>query len=192
MGVTKTNSSQIIVNNGISNMKSNELNGEQYSSEVISHKRSSSLLEDKSSGYNGDIKAKTLKMNEVSGVSSNLDAASNHNQKRLNDSSSSALNLLGNQTVQQSTQSQSTVLMHPILEDPNTLHQILDEEVTFSQGEFLIHKSTFTGNFENYDVWCVLDESYLQKYEPVLLASGERCHQSADVVSKLKKMKYHN
>lgn len=58
-----------------------------------------------------------------------------------------------------------------------------EEEVTFAPGEFLIHKSTFSGDFDNYDIWCVLDDGYLQKYEPVLLASGERCHQSADVVS---------
>jgi len=58
----------------------------------------------------------------------------------------------------------------------------LEEEVTFGSGEFLIHKSTFSGDYENYDIWCVLDDGYLQKYEPVLLASGERCHQSADVV----------
>ena len=58
-----------------------------------------------------------------------------------------------------------------------------EEEVTFAPGEFLIHKSTFSGDFDNYDIWCVLDYGYLQKYEPVLLATGERCHQSADVVS---------
>lgn len=58
-----------------------------------------------------------------------------------------------------------------------------EEEVTFASGEFLIHKSTFSGDFDNYDIWCVLDDGYLQKYEPVLLACGERCHQSADVVS---------
>ena len=65
--------------------------------------------------------------------------------------------------------------------------QIIDdltEEITFSPGEFLIHKSTFSGDFDNYDIWCVRDDGYLQKYEPVLLATGERCHQSADVVSR--------
>ena len=63
--------------------------------------------------------------------------------------------------------------------------QIVDEyidEISFLPGEFLIHKSTFSGDFDNYDIWCVRDDGYLQKYEPVLLATGERCHQSADVV----------
>jgi hypothetical protein len=64
----------------------------------------------------------------------------------------------------------------------------LEQEVTFTAGEFLIHKSTFSGDFDNYDIWCVLDDGYLQKYEPVLLATGERCHQSADVVSRLSYM----
>ncbi len=36
---------------------------------------------------------------------------------------------------------------------------------------------------DNYDIWCVLDDQYLQKYEPVLLTTGERCHQSADVLA---------
>ena len=69
----------------------------------------------------------------------------------------------------------------------NNQHQldVIDEEITFASGEFLIHKSTFSGDFDNYDIWSVLDDGYLQKYEPVLLASGERCHQSADVVSSL-------
>lgn len=61
--------------------------------------------------------------------------------------------------------------------------QITDECITFTQGEFLIHKPTFSGDFENYDIWCVLDEQYLQKYEPVLLSTGERCHQSADILA---------
>jgi len=65
-----------------------------------------------------------------------------------------------------------------------------EEEVTFGSGEFLIHKSTFSGDFDNYDIWCVLDDGYLQKYEPVLLASGERCHQSADVVSVVFKVSF--
>jgi hypothetical protein len=63
--------------------------------------------------------------------------------------------------------------------------QIVDEyidEISFLPGEFLIHKSTFSGDFDNYDIWCVRDDGYLQKYEPVLLATGERCHPSADVV----------
>jgi hypothetical protein len=47
----------------------------------------------------------------------------------------------------------------------------------------LIHKPTFSGDLDNYDIWCVLDEQYLQKYEPVLLTTGERCHQSADVLA---------
>jgi hypothetical protein len=34
---------------------------------------------------------------------------------------------------------------------------------------------------DNYEIWCVLDDQYLQKYEPVLLTTGERCHQSAEV-----------
>lgn len=89
---------------------------------------------------------------------------------------------------------QSMAVIPTMIEQPsNHLHTnnqqqqstILEEDVTFSPGEFLIHKSTFSGDFENYDIWCVLDEAYLQKYEPVLLASGERCHQSADVVSLL-------
>ncbi|RNA09955.1 hypothetical protein BpHYR1_022169 [Brachionus plicatilis] len=57
------------------------------------------------------------------------------------------------------------------------------ENVTFGEGEFLIHKPTFSGDFDNYDIWCVLDEQYLQKYEPVLLSTGERCHQSANVLA---------
>lgn len=54
-------------------------------------------------------------------------------------------------------------------------------QVTFAPGEFLIHKATFSGDLNNYDLWCVLDASYLQKYEPVMLLTGERCHQSTGV-----------
>jgi hypothetical protein len=56
-------------------------------------------------------------------------------------------------------------------------------KVQFIPGEFLIHKPTFSGDLDNYDIWCVLDDQYLQKYEPVLLTTGERCHQSADVLA---------
>lgn len=57
------------------------------------------------------------------------------------------------------------------------------EQVTFSPGEFLIHKATFSGDPNNYDIWCVLNDTYLQKYEPVMLLTGERCHQSGDVLA---------
>lgn len=60
---------------------------------------------------------------------------------------------------------------------------VLIDEVEFNVGDFLIHKSTFSGDFENYDIWCVINEVYLQKYEPVLLSTGERCHQSADILA---------
>lgn len=50
-------------------------------------------------------------------------------------------------------------------------------------GEFLIHIPTFSGDLDNYDIWCVLDSQFLQKYEPVLLVTGERCHQSADILA---------
>ena len=56
------------------------------------------------------------------------------------------------------------------------------DEPTFTPGEFLIHRSTFS-DFENYDIWCVRDDGYLQKYEPVYLSTGERCHQSADILA---------
>jgi len=58
----------------------------------------------------------------------------------------------------------------------------IDTEVTFTPGEFLIHKSTFS-DLDNYDIWCVRDDGFLQKYEPVMLSTGERCHQSADVLA---------
>jgi hypothetical protein len=58
----------------------------------------------------------------------------------------------------------------------------IEDEVTFVPGEFLIHKSTFS-DVENYDIWCVRDDGYLQKYEPVYLSTGERCHQSADILA---------
>lgn len=57
------------------------------------------------------------------------------------------------------------------------------DPVTFTPGEFLIHKPTFSGDFNSYDIWCVLDHVYLQKYEPVLLLTGERCHQSVDLLA---------
>ena len=57
-----------------------------------------------------------------------------------------------------------------------------NDEPTFTPGEFLIHRSTFQ-DYENYDIWCVRDDGYLQKYEPVYLSTGERCHQSADVLA---------
>ena len=59
---------------------------------------------------------------------------------------------------------------------------MIDEQPTFTPGEFLIHKSTFT-DYDNYDIWCVRDDGYLQKYEPVYLSTGERCHQSADILA---------
>lgn len=68
-----------------------------------------------------------------------------------------------------------------IVENIGASEHLLDE-IKFMPNEFLIHKSTFSGDFDNYDIWCVLDEQYLQKYEPVLLSTGERCHQSADIV----------
>jgi hypothetical protein len=55
--------------------------------------------------------------------------------------------------------------------------QIVDEyidEISLLPG--VIHKSTFSGdfdNYDNYDIWCVRDDGYLQKYEPVLLATGK-------------------
>lgn len=55
--------------------------------------------------------------------------------------------------------------------------------MTFTPGEFLIHRPSFSGDFNSYDIWCVLDEYYLQKYEPVLLLTGERCHQSVDLLA---------
>jgi hypothetical protein len=59
------------------------------------------------------------------------------------------------------------------------------EDIKFITNEFLIHRSTFSGDFDNYDIWCVAeDKNYLQKYEPVLLSTGERCHQSTDIVRK--------
>ncbi|CAF0805997.1 unnamed protein product [Brachionus calyciflorus] len=72
-----------------------------------------------------------------------------------------------------------------ILPNVNTITNTseLSDMINFSQGEFLIHKPTFSGDFDNYEIWCVLDEQYLQKYEPVLLSTGERCHQSADVLA---------
>jgi hypothetical protein len=76
---------------------------------------------------------------------------------------------------------QSAVVNELISDNSSYADQI--QEVQFLPGEFLIHKSTFSGDFENYDIWCVINEEYLQKYEPVLLSTGERCHQSADVVS---------
>ena len=61
------------------------------------------------------------------------------------------------------------------------------EDIKFVTNEFLIHRSTFSGDFDNYDIWCVAeDKSYLQKYEPVLLSTGERCHQSTDIVRRKK------
>lgn len=95
-------------------------------------------------------------------------------------------NFVGN-NVQQQQQPNETE-QHGTIVNVDSQQQLIDvaeEEVTFAPGEFLIHKSTFSGDFDNYDIWCVLDDGYLQKYEPVLLASGERCHQSADVVSSL-------
>ena len=68
-----------------------------------------------------------------------------------------------------------------IVENIGASEHLLDE-IKFMPNEFLLHKSTFSGDFDNYDIWCVLDEQYLQKYEPVLLSTGERCHQSADIV----------
>ena len=71
------------------------------------------------------------------------------------------------------------------------MHQQMDEEVQledikFITNEFLIHRSSFSGDFDNYDIWCVSeDKNYLQKYEPVLLSTGERCHQSTDIVSQI-------
>lgn len=69
-----------------------------------------------------------------------------------------------------------------IVDTKNHLDDIC-ENITFMQGEFLIHRPTFMGDFDNYDIYCVLDDQYLQKYEPVLLSTGERCHQSADVLA---------
>jgi hypothetical protein len=57
-----------------------------------------------------------------------------------------------------------------------------NDEPTFTPGEFLIHRSTFQ-DYDNYDIWCVRDDGYLQKYEPVYLSTGERCHQSADILA---------
>lgn len=64
------------------------------------------------------------------------------------------------------------------IEASETIHN-----VTFTPGEFLLHKPTFSGDLNNYDIWCVLDDVYLQKYEPVLLLTGERCHQSVDLLA---------
>ena len=55
--------------------------------------------------------------------------------------------------------------------------------VTFTPGEFLIHKPTFSGDLNSYDIWCVLDNIYLRKFEPVLLLTGERCHQSVELIA---------
>lgn len=90
-------------------------------------------------------------------------------------------NFVGNNNVQQQQQPNETEQNSTNVNNQQPLIDV-EEEVTFAPGEFLIHKSTFSGDFDNYDIWCVLDDGYLQKYEPVLLASGERCHQSADVV----------
>ena len=78
---------------------------------------------------------------------------------------------------------QQVSLEAPVQVQNSQSSELIIEEVRFLPGEFLIHKSTFSGDFENYDIWCVLNDEYLQKYEPVLLSTGERCHQSADVVS---------
>jgi hypothetical protein len=68
-------------------------------------------------------------------------------------------------------------------EEEEEVGEEVDINVTFETGEFLIHRSTFSGDFNNYDIWCVLEDGLLQKYEPVLLSTGERCHQSADVLA---------
>lgn len=76
-----------------------------------------------------------------------------------------------------------TVVVNGAANATSTNNNNTDNGITFTQGEFLIHKPTFSGDLENYDIWCVLDEQYLQKYEPVLLSTGERCHQSADILA---------
>lgn len=83
-----------------------------------------------------------------------------------------------------SAESVAIVDTNPNVESASKNDQMtLIDDITFMQGEFLIHKPTFSGDFDNYEIWCVLDDQYLQKYEPVLLSTGERCHQSADVLA---------
>jgi hypothetical protein len=117
----------------------------------------------------------------------NLNANSHLNEITIIDASSS--NSAPNEIIHHHHQQQQ----HHIEEQHNTLdhnnhHHAHDEiieleDIRFVTNEFLIHRSTFTGDFDNYDIWCVAeDKNYLQKYEPVLLSTGERCHQSTDIV----------
>ena len=72
----------------------------------------------------------------------------------------------------------------------DTVEHIELEDIRFVPNEFLIHRSTFSGDFDNFDIWCVSEnKNYLQKYEPVLLSTGERCHQSTDVVRSICNLK---
>lgn len=120
------------------------------------------------------------KSNEQTQQSADTIADPIANIQQNNDLSTNVPNTSENsQLISNNNVDQQKSQMMPQQSEPN-------EEVTFTSGEFLIHKSTFSGDFDNYDIWCVLDDGYLQKYEPVLLASGERCHQSADVVSLFK------
>ena len=93
----------------------------------------------------------------------------------VNEAVASSSSASSNMLVQQQQQQQ---------QEQQQQQQVLDSEIRFQTGEFLIHKATFSGDFDNYDIWYVLNNEYLQKYEPVLLSTGERCHQSADVVTK--------
>lgn len=101
------------------------------------------------------------------------------NKKRVRKNSTTTLSSSSAAAVKQTSSSLTSDLI-----DSTTNENILlqNEEVTFTPGEFLIHKSTFN-DYDNYDIWCVRDDGYLQKYEPVYLSTGERCHQSADVLA---------
>jgi hypothetical protein len=118
--------------------------------------------------------------------------SNNNNNKQIHPQSMGGENLdesvlfVGNSLVEatvRANEMEENVQPHHHHHNHHNHQQITDECITFTQGEFLIHKPTFSGDFENYDIWCVLDEQYLQKYEPVLLSTGERCHQSADILA---------
>jgi hypothetical protein len=124
-----------------------------------------------------------INQNQINLNSSN----SNLNEITIIDASSNSLPLLPNEI---SHNHHNQHQLNHIVELDHNSHQththdeIIElEDIRFVPNEFLIHRSTFTGDFDNYDIWCVAeDKNYLQKYEPVLLSTGERCHQSTDIV----------
>jgi len=160
--VIVTNNNKTIINNSI--LQKPELF-------AYSNGLADKSINNKSSNINGfdhHMKSNDLVQSTTVSTTTNKNNITQHNELESNNV---------NMNIEETT---TTTTSNNMIEQQQQQQQIVDEyidEISFLPGEFLIHKSTFSGDFDNYDIWCVRE-----KYEPVLLATGERCHQSADVV----------